>query len=227
MEKEYQKPSVTVDIIVFSIQNQELKVLLVKRGIPPFQGTWAIPGGFVRLNESLEEAAKRELEEETGVKEVYLEQLYTFGDVNRDPRGRTITVAYFALIDSEKAKQKLKATTDASEAEWFSISALPHLAFDHDKILKYALKRLRWKFEYTTIVFSMLPKKFTLTQLQKNYEIVFNKKFDKRNFRKKILSLNLVEKTREIQKDVSHRPPKLYSFKKRIGEIVEILQPGS
>ncbi len=224
---EYEKPSVTVDIIVFTVQNQELKVLLVKRGIEPFKEMWAIPGGFVRIKESLEEAAKRELKEETGVKNVYLEQLYTFGAVDRDPRGRVITVSYFALINSEKAKEKLEAATDASEAKWFSVNKLPKLAFDHNKILKYSIKRLRWKFEYTTIAFSLLSKKFTLTQLQRLYEIVFNKKFDKRNFRKKILSLSLVEPTKEIKKDVSYRPPQLYSLKRKIGEIVEILQPDS
>lgn len=227
IEKEHPKPSVTVDIVIFTIEDNELKVLLVKRGIEPFKDKWAIPGGFVKLNESLEEAAKRELEEETGVKEVYFEQLYTFGDVNRDPRGRVVTVAYFALINSEKAKQELRATADVSEAKWFFMSGLPELAFDHAKILKYALKRLRWKFEYTTIAFSLLPKKFTLTQLQKIYETVFDKKFDKRNFRKKILSLNIVEPTKEIKKGVSHRPPQLYSSKKRIGEIVEILKSSS
>lgn len=181
----YPKPAVTVDIVIFTIINNKLQVLLIKRGTEPFKDRWALPGGFVKMHESLEQAAKRELEEETGVKEVYLEQLYTFGDVNRDLRGRVITIAYFALINSEKAKQKLKATTDASEAEWFEVSNLPSLAFDHEEILNYAIKRLKWKFEYTTIVFSMLPKRFTLTQLQKIYEIVFEKEFDKRNFRKK------------------------------------------
>jgi len=221
--KDYLKPAVTADIIVFTIKENDLKVLLIKRKIEPFKGKWAIPGGFVHLNENLEQAAKRELEEETGVKEVYLEQLYTFGDVHRDPRGRVITVSYFALINSEKSKQKLKASTDASEARWFSTSFLPSLSFDHNKILEYAIKRLKWKFEYTTIAFSLLPKKFTLTQLQKIYEIVFNKEFDKRNFRKKLFSLNILEPTKEIQEDVSYRPPKLYSLKKKIGEIVEIL----
>ena len=220
-ESDYPKPSVTVDITIFAIKDNELKVLLIKRSIEPFKNMWAIPGGFVRINESLEQAAKRELEEETGVKDVYLEQLFTFGDVERDPRGRVITVAYFALVNSEKIK--LEAKTDVSKAKWFSVSKLPKLAFDHEKILQYALKRLRWKFEYTTVAFSLLPKKFTLTQLQKIYEIVFNKKFDKRNFRKKILSLSLIEKTKEKKKDVSHRPPQLYSFRRKIGDIVEII----
>lgn len=224
MKKElekYEKPSVTVDIVIFTIQNNELKILLVKRAIEPFKNMWAIPGGFVRIQESLEEAAKRELLEETGVKDVYLEQLYTFGDVKRDPRGRVITAAYYALVKSDNIK--LKATTDVSEAKFFLASKLPKLAFDHEKILEYALKRLRWKFEYTTIAFSLLPDKFSLTELQKIYEIIFNKKFDKRNFRKKIISLNLVEKTKEKEENVSYRPPKLYKLKKKIGEIVEIL----
>jgi len=218
----YEKPSVTVDIVIFTIKDNDLKILLVKRGIEPFKNMWAIPGGFVRIEESLEEAAKRELEEETSVRADYLEQLYTFGEVNRDPRGRVITVAYFALIKSEKIS-KLKATADVIEAKWFSAFKLPKLAFDHEKILEYAIKRLRWKFEYTTVVFSLLPEKFSLTELQKIYEIIFDKKFDKRNFRKKILSLNIIEKTKERQKNVSNRPPQLYKFKKKIGEIVEII----
>ncbi len=217
---DYPSPSVAVDIIVFTINENQLKVLIVKRNESPFKNKWAIPGGFVRIKESIEEAAARELKEETGVTEEYLEQLYTFGNPDRDPRGRVISVSYMGLINSENTK--LKADTDVSEAKFFPISSLPKLAFDHDKILKYALKRLRWKFEYTTVGFSMLPKKFTMSQLQDLYEIIFNKKFDKRNFRKKILSLNILE-TEEIKKDVSHRPPQLYSLKKEIGEIVEIL----
>ena len=220
MIQKYEKPSVTVDIVIFTIQANELKVLLVKRAIEPFKGRWAIPGGFVKIDESLEEAAKRELSEETGVKDVYLEQLYSFGEPKRDPRGRVITVAYMALINSDKIK--LKATTDVSDAQWFSISKLPSLAFDHQKILDYSLKRLRWKFEYTTVAFSMLPKQFTISQIHKLYELVFNKSFDKRNFAKKILSLDILKEER-INKEVSYRPPMLYSLKKDIGEIIEII----
>lgn len=216
----FKKPSLTVDVIIFTIKNKELKVLLVKRDIEPFKGRWAIPGGFVRIDESLEDAAKRELTEETGVKDVYLEQLYTFGEPKRDPRGRVITVSYMALINSDDVK--LKATTDVSDVRWFSVSKLPELAFDHNKILSYALKRLKWKFEYTTVAFSFLPKEFTISQAQTIYEIVFNKKFDKRNFTKKLLSLNILRK-RRVKKEVSHRPPMLYSLKKDIREIVEIL----
>ena len=225
MEKprNYPKPAVTVDILIFTVKGNMLNVLLVKRNIEPFKGTWAIPGGFVRIDESLENAAKRELEEETGVKADYLEQLYTFGDVNRDPRGRVITVCYFALIRSDNVE--LKAKTDVSDAKWFPVDEIKNLAFDHEKILEYGLKRLRWKFEYTTIAFSILPKKFTLAELQEVYEIVFSKEFDKRNFRKKIFSLGLL-KEEGIKKSVSHRPPMLYSLNKGVREIVEILKPG-
>jgi 8-oxo-dGTP diphosphatase len=218
---EYQKPSVTVDIVIFTIKDNDLKILLVKRKIEPFKNKWAIPGGFVKIDESLEDAAKRELQEETGVEDVYLEQLYTFGAPKRDPRGRVITVAYMALVNSEYLE--LKARTDVSDVQWFSVGKLPqHLAFDHKEIISYSLKRLKWKFEYTTVAFSLLPKEFAMSQLQRIYEIVFSKKFDKRNFNKKILSLNIL-KEEKIKKNVSYRPPKLYSLKKDIGEIVEIL----
>jgi len=209
---DYQKPSVTVDIVIFTIMENDLKVLLVKRGMEPFKGMWAIPGGFVGIDENLEDAARRELLEETGVKDVYLEQLYTFGDVNRDPRGRVITVAYFALVNSKGIH--LKATTDVSDVAWHSVYALPSLAFDHRKIVDYALLRLRYKLEYTTVAFQLLPKRFTLTELQNAYEIIFRKKLDKRNFRKKILALGLLDETEEITEGVSHRPAKLYSFSK-------------
>jgi 8-oxo-dGTP diphosphatase len=221
MAEKYEKPSVTVDIVIFTIKNDELKVLLIKRNISPFKDKWAIPGGFVRIHESLEDAAKRELEEETGVKDVYLEQLYSFGAPDRDPRGRVITVAYMALVNA--VKMKLYASTDASEAQWTSVSKIPPLAFDHKHILEYALKRLRWKFEYTAVAFSMLPVKFTMGQLQKIYEIVFQKKFDKRNFAKKIHALNILQEE-EVLKNVPYRPPQMYSLKKGIGEIVEILK---
>jgi 8-oxo-dGTP diphosphatase len=224
VKKEYPKPAVTVDILIFTIKDNSLKVLLVKRNNEPFKGMWAIPGGFVKLEESLETAAKRELQEETGVKEVYLEQLYTFGEPKRDPRERVITVSYLALINSDKIT--LKASTDVSDAKWFNISELPKLAFDHSVILEYALKRLRWKFEYSPIAFSLLPEKFSIGQLQKIYDLVFNRKFDKRNFNKKIRSLNIL-KEEGILKEVSYRPPQLYSLKKNIPSLLEILKPSS
>lgn len=212
---------VTVDIIIFTIQNESLKVLLVKRKYDPFKDFWAIPGGFVQPNESLEDAAKRELVEETGVKDIYLEQLYTFGNPARDPRGRVISTAYFALINSKN--QTLRASTDVVEAQWYTVNKIPKLAFDHKSILDYSLKRLQWKLEYTTVAFQLLPKKFTLTQLQKIYEIIINKPFDKRNFRKKIHSLDVIEETGEITEGVSHRPAKLYQCKRKIGEIIELI----
>jgi 8-oxo-dGTP diphosphatase len=217
----YDRPSVAVDIIVFTIKENDLQVLLIKRKIWPFKGVWALPGGFVHMDESLDEAAKRELVEETGVKNVYLEQLYTFGEPHRDPRTRVIAVSYFALISSEH--QKLKATTDALDVRWYSTHKLPVLAFDHRKIIDYSVQRLRWKLEYTTVGFQLLPKKFTLTQLQEVYEIIFDKKFDKRNFRKKILSLGILEATKERTPDVSHRPAMLYRLKSKIGRIIEII----
>jgi len=220
MQEKYEKPSVTVDIVIFTIKNRNLEILLVKRNLEPFKNQWAIPGGFVRIEESLDSAAKRELQEETGVKDVYLEQLYTFGSPKRDSRGRVITVAYMALINSDKLV--LEASTDVSEAKWFSIREVPALAFDHLEILSYALKRLKWKFEYTTVAFSLLPKEFTISQIQAIYEIVFDKEFDKRNFAKKLLSINIL-KEEGVRREVSHRPPMLYSLKKDIGEIVEIV----
>ncbi|HWP48429.1 MAG TPA: NUDIX domain-containing protein [Candidatus Limnocylindrales bacterium] len=204
--------AVTVDIVIFTILEADLKVLLVKRKIPPFKGMWAIPGGFVRKDESLDHAARRELKEETHVSDVYLEQLYTFGDPHRDPRMRVITVAYFALINSEELN--LRASPNVEEVQWFSMYKLPPLAFDHKEILDYALERLRNKLNYTTVGFQLLPEKFTLTELQKVYEIILNKKLDKRNFRKKILSMGILKECEGETKIYRgyHRPAQLYSF---------------
>ncbi|MBR9678418.1 MAG: NUDIX hydrolase [Nanoarchaeota archaeon] len=221
MTRIFERPSVTADIVVFTTQNNELKVLLIKRGSTPFKDHWALPGGFINKGESIEQAAKRELQEETGVKNVYLEQLYTFGKPKRDPRGRIITVSYYALIKSKGVK--LEAREDAAEAKWFPAYKLPELAFDHQEIIEYAKQRLQWKLEYTTVGFQLLPNEFTLTELQKIYEIILNKKFDKRNFRKKINSLDLLKYAGKMTRKVAHRPAKLYTLKKRIGEIVEIL----
>lgn len=207
----YQRPSVTVDVLIFTIQENQLKIVLVKRGVEPFKDMWAIPGGFVRIDESLEEAAKRELAEEAGVKDVYLEQLYTFGAPNRDPRERVITVAYFALVPTENIK--LSAATDVTKAQWFPIDQLPKLAFDHQQILEFALKRLRDKIQYSNIVYSLLPEKFRLSELQKVYEVILGKALDKRNFRKKMLSSNLLKETGEKELEGAHRPAMLYSFK--------------
>jgi len=207
---DYPRPSVTVDVIIFTLRDNDLQALLVKRGHPPFEGMWAIPGGFVGIDESLEEAALRELEEETGVRDVYLEQLYTFGNPGRDPRGRVITVAYFALVPADAVQ--LRSGDDAAETRWWSVYDLPPLAFDHADILAYALKRLRYKLEYTAVGFELLPEVFTLSELQAAYEIILGEKLDKRNFRRKIISAGVIEETGEYRVGEG-RPAKLYRFR--------------
>ena len=199
---------VTVDIVIFTIQQGVLKVLLVKRRIDPFVGQFAFPGGFVLQDEDLEQAAMRELREETGVSDVYLEQLYSFGKPDRDPRGRVVTIAYFALISADR---KLKAGSDAVEAAWYPMHDLPKLAFDHATILNYAVERLRNKLEYTTVGFQLLPEKFTLTELQEVYEAILGKKLDKRNFRRKMSVLKILKPLSEYRRG-GQRPAQLYRF---------------
>ncbi len=207
---EHFRPALTVDCAVFGWDGGELRVLLVRRGLEPFAGWWALPGGFVRPGESLEDAARRELAEETGVEEVYLEQLYTFGDPDRDPRERVVTVAYYALVRG--AVHPPEGATDAVEAAWFDVARLPQLAFDHGAILEVARRRLQAKVRYEPVGFELLPPSFTLTQLQRLYEAVLGRELDKRNFRKKLLKLALVEPTGEVQQGVPHRAAKLYRF---------------
>ena len=208
--EDYARPSVTADVIIFTLCNNDLQVLLVERKYSPFEGMWAIPGGFVDIDEALEEAALRELEEETGVRDVYLEQLYTFGDVDRDPRGRVITVAYFALVPA--AAIAPRASSDAAKACWWSVYDLPPLAFDHANVLSYALQRLRYKLEYTAVGFELLPDVFTLSELQAAYEVVLGEKLDKRNFRRKILGAEVIEDIDEYRSGEG-RPAKLYRFR--------------
>lgn len=209
---EHPRPALTVDCVVFGL-DEELQVLLIRRGLEPFVGKWALPGGFVHVDESLEQAALRELEEETGLRKLYLEQLYTFGAVDRDPRERVVTVAYYALV--KLSEHKVRAATDAADAAWFALTDLPELAFDHEEILELAIARLRAKVRYQPIGFELLPKKFTLTQLQRMYEIILERKLDKRNFRKKILGMDLLVELDEVQKDVAHRAARLYKFDPR------------
>lgn len=199
----------TVDIVIFTIRDRALQVLLVKRGVPPYEGQHAIPGGFIREGESLEEAAEREFYEEAGVRKVFLEQLYTFGDPKRDPRGRVITVAYYALIGSDKLS--LVAGADAAEACWFPVSKLPRLAFDHKRILGYALERVRNKLKYTNVGFQLLPRKFTLSELQAVYEAILGRRLDKRNFRRKMTLLGIVKPMREWQQ-TGRKPAQLFRF---------------
>ena len=208
--EDYARPSVTADVIIFTLCNNDLQVLLVERKYSPFEGMWAIPGGFVDIDEALEEAALRELEEETGIRDVYLEQLSTFGEPDRDPRGRTITVAYFALVPAHAVQPH--AGDDATEARWWSVYDLPPLAFDHADILTYALQRLRYKLEYTAVGFELLPETFTLSELQAAYEVILGEKLDKRNFRRKIISAEVIEDIDEYRTGEG-RPAKLYRFR--------------
>ena len=210
---EYPRGALTVDCVVFGLDDLELKVMLIQRGQEPYLGMWALPGGFVRVAETLDEAARRELEEETGLHQVFLEQLYTFGEVHRDPRERVVSVAYYALV--KLSDHRVQAATDAREAAWFGVHEVPSLAFDHAGILQMGLERLRGKLRYQPIGFELLPKKFTLSQLQHLYELVLERELDKRNFRKRVLATDLLIETDEVQQDVAHRAARLYRFDER------------
>jgi 8-oxo-dGTP diphosphatase len=201
---------VTVDIVLFTIRERRLHVLLIRRLAKPFENRFALPGGFVHEDESLDAAAVRELREETGVDKVYLEQLYSFGDPKRDPRGRVITVAYYALATG---RHTLRAGTDASDAAWFPVSDLPPLAFDHRKIVEYAHGRIRNKLDYTNVGFELLPAKFTLTELQLVHEAILGEALDKRNFRRKITQKGIVKPLKEWQQ-TGRKPAQLYRFSK-------------
>lgn len=206
---------VAVDAVVFTILHNQIKLLLIKRKNEPFKGKFALPGGFVEKDENLEDAAKRELEEETSVKNIFLKKMHAFGDVGRDPRGRVISIPFLALIDAEELK--LHASDDAELAKWFSVDYLPklELAFDHKEIIKEALELLRFELQETNIAFEIMPKKFTLTELQKAYEIILDTQLDKRNFRKKMFELNLLKEHNETKMEGAHRPAKLFSFKEK------------
>lgn len=209
---EWPRPAVTVDCVVFGFGEDGVSVLLVRRGEQPFEGSWALPGGFMREDEGLEDAARRELIEETGLTLSFLEQLYTFGAPKRDPRGRVITVAFYALVQ-ELAQPPLVATGDAAAAQWFSEHKLPELAFDHAQILEVARARLRGKVSWQPIGFDLLPEFFTLSALQRLYEVVLDRPLDKRNFRRKVLALELLVETDELRRGPG-RPAKLYRFDK-------------
>lgn len=199
---------IAVDIVIFTLRDRALQVLLVRRKYPPFPGRWAIPGGFVLEGESLDAAARRELVEETGVSRVYLEQLYTFGEPRRDPRGRVISVTYYALVAPEHLP--IRAGSDASEAAWFEARKTPRLAFDHGEILEYAVRRLRNKLDYTPVGFQLLPERFTLTELQRVHETILARPLEKRNFRRKIRQRDLVRPLRKWRRGKGCRPARLY-----------------
>jgi 8-oxo-dGTP diphosphatase len=204
------RPALTVDCVVFGLDDEDLKVLLIQRDAPPFEGRWALPGGFVQMDETLEESALRELQEETGIENVFLEQLYTIGAIERDPRERVVTVAYYALV--KLSDHRVQAATDARNAAWFAVHDVPRLAFDHQTILRMAHERLRGKVRYQPLGFELLPTKFTLRQIQHLYEVVLDRPLDKRNFRKKILSMGILIELDEVETDVAHRAARLYKF---------------
>lgn len=202
---------VTVDILAFAVHEGGLEILLVKRKYDPFKSSWALPGGFITdKDETLDAAAQRELVEETNVSNVYLEQLYSFGDEGRDPRGRVVTVSYLALLREEELE--IKASSDASGVAWWPVKELPPLAFDHAEIIAYGLKRLKYKIEYTPAAFSLLPTKFTLRDLQIVYEAILGHEIDNRNFRKKFLGAGILRQLDETSQETSFRPARLYEF---------------
>jgi 8-oxo-dGTP diphosphatase len=202
---------VTVDTVAFSVQQGVLEVLIVKRKFDPFRSFWALPGGYLDDDDrTLDEAAARELEEETNVRDVYLEQLYTFGNRGRDPRGRTVTVAYLALLRQQEFE--LKASLEASGVAWWPVNDLPPLAFDHGEIVSYAHKRLKYKIEYSPAAFSLISPKFTLRDLQSVYEAVLGRGVDNRNFRKKFLNTGVLQELDETSQEGSFRPARLYLF---------------
>jgi 8-oxo-dGTP diphosphatase len=209
----YARPALTVDCIVFGLDDEDLKVLLIRRANAPFAGRWALPGGFVDLDETCDEAARRELEEETGLRDVFLEQLYTFSAVDRDPRERVVSVAYYALVRLHD--HRVQAATDAREAAWFAVNEVDGLAFDHNQILEAALTRLRGKVVCQPIGFELLPPKFTLSMLQRLYETILERTLDKRNFRKKVLGMGVLVELDEVEQHVAHRAARLYRFDRR------------
>ncbi len=206
----YKHAVIATDIIIFTVEENELKVLLIKMNKAPFVDCWAAPGGLIQGKESVDQAAERVLFEKTGLKDVYLEQLYTFGEVGRDPFGRVVSVAYFALISGDGLK--LATSAEHGQIRWFGVSELPKLAYDHKDMVKSAIERLRGKLEYTNIVYSLLPDSFTLSELQGAYEVILGRHLDKRNFRKKVLSLGMLRKTGKLDLGKKNRPAELYAF---------------
>lgn len=221
LNKKYKYPVIATDVVILTVDENELKVLLIKMKKKPYEDCWAMPGGLVGGDESVDDAAKRQLFTKAGIKNVFLEQLYTFGEVDRDPFGRVISVSYFALISSVGIN--LKTAEEYEDIQWFSVDNLPKLAYDHKKIIKCAVERLRAKLEYTNIVYSLLPVEFTMREMQKAYEIILDKKLDKRNFRKKIFSLNLIKNIGKKTAGDTNRPAELYKFIKKSPQIVQIL----
>ncbi len=209
---DYARPAVTTDCAIFGYEEGGLRVLLIERSIEPFIGKWALPGGFVNMDETAEECAKRILLKETCLENIFMEQLFTFSKVERDPRFRVISIGYFALV--RLSDYDAKAGMDTSNIQWFGINELPELAFDHAEILKQALNRVKGKIKYQPIGFELLPEKFTLPDLRNLYEVILQTPIDDRNFRKKILGYDLLIDTGEQLRGAKNRAPKLYRFNK-------------
>ena len=207
---DYPRPAVTTDCVIFGFDSEGLSVLLIERGIEPFKGCWAFPGGFMQMDEDAQTGAKRELKEETGLEADYIEQFGTFTEVNRDPRGRVVTIAYFALVK----KTEVKGADDAAQAKWFPIDSIPPLAFDHDRILRVALKALREKIHFEPVGFELLHHVFTMPQLQDLYESILQVKFDRRNFASKMLKLGILNEVNDGTVRKGTRNPIKYSFNK-------------
>ena len=216
----YPHPNVTTDCVIFGFDGKKLNVLLVERGIEPFKGQWAFPGGFLKMDESAEEGALRELREETGLKEAYIRQFYTFSAPNRDPRERVVTIAYYALVKM----QEVKGGDDAAKAEWFALDEVPELAFDHELILRKAIKELRKQIHFEPIGFELLPAKFTIKELQLLYEAILNVKFDRRNFYNKMKHLGILT---QLDETVFNSPKKeSFLFKFNNKKYEELKQKG-
>ena len=204
----YPHPAVTMDCVIFGFDGERLQVLLVERGIEPYKGRWAFPGGFLKMDETAEEGALRELREETGLERAYIQQFHTFSDPHRDPRERVITIAYYALVKI----QEVHGGDDAASARWFPLSEIPSLAFDHDYILRMATQRLREEIHFQPVGFELLPEKFTLKELQALYEAILGINFDRRNFAKKMLHLEILTELDETIWPTPKREAKLYRF---------------
>ncbi|HJN51081.1 MAG: NUDIX domain-containing protein [Pseudomonadales bacterium] len=206
------RPALSTDCVVFGLDAEDLKILLIKRALEPFKGRWGLPGGLARVGESLEDTARRELAEETGLRQVFLEQLYTFSSPDRNPQEHVITAAYYALVNL--SEHPVRASTDARGVAWFGLTEVPRLAFDHAKILELACERLRGKIRYQPIGFELLPRKFPVRELQRLYEKILGRALDKRNFRKKILNMGILQELAQTETDVAHRAARLYRFSK-------------
>ena len=207
---DYPRPAVTTDCVIFGYDGKELKVLLIERGIEPFKGCWAFPGGFLNMDEDALAGARRELKEETGLENAFIEQFHTFSEPGRDPRGRVITIAHYALVKI----QEVEGGDDAAQARWFPIGEVPPLAFDHDRILRMAMSRLKERIHFEPVGFELLPDVFTMPQLQNLYESILEVHFDRRNFASKMLKLGILEDTGDRPAGASSRIPVSYRFNK-------------